>query len=149
MRLDVVECRSRFASARHAVLAVNGDDGPPLAVPLTFALAGDLILSVVDHKPKASGRLRRLRLLEADPRACVLVEHYDDEWRNLWWVRADVEARVITASALPDEHDRATALLAQRYEQYRDLRPSGAVLELTVRRWTGWAFTSPDLTGSS
>src|SRR5256885_5647014 len=46
-------------------------------------------------KPKASLRLQRERNLEADPRATLLVEHWDrSDWSRLWWVRRSEERRV-------------------------------------------------------
>ncbi len=70
------------------------------SVPVCFVVDGDLIAIPIDTiKPKRSTRLGRLRNLEADPRATLLVEHWDfDDWSTLWWVRAslvltDVDAR--------------------------------------------------------
>ena len=30
-------------------------------------------------------------------------------------------------------------MLAERYEQYRQTRPTGTVIVIEVERWTGWA----------
>ncbi|WP_402371747.1 TIGR03668 family PPOX class F420-dependent oxidoreductase [Isoptericola rhizosphaerae] len=137
--LDVAECRRRFAGARRAVLATADADGAPHLVPVTFALLGGQdgtqLVSAVDHKPKSTTDLRRLRNLAANPRAALLVDAYDEDWARLWWVRADGPASV--------EHDgpaREIALdaLSGRYPPYRERRPTGPVVRVHVDRWTGW-----------
>jgi hypothetical protein len=53
-----------------------------------------------------------------------------------------VGARRRTARLLEpgdDEAARARALLAERYTQYRDAPPPGAVIAADVARWSGWA----------
>jgi PPOX class probable F420-dependent enzyme len=125
--------RERFAGARVARLATAGPDGPHV-VPIVFALAGDTIYHAVDHKPKRTTALKRLANLEADPRAAVLADAYDEDWERLWWVRADGTARILEPG-----HAEAIALLAARYPQYRERPPEGPVIAVDVTRWTGWS----------
>ncbi|MDO8145035.1 TIGR03668 family PPOX class F420-dependent oxidoreductase [Isoptericola sp. 178] len=139
--LDAATCRRRFAAARHAVLATSADDVPHL-VPVTFAVVPALdgapdrvdVVTAVDHKPKRTSDLRRLRNLRANPRAALLVDVYDDDWDRLWWVRVDVRARSGDAG-----REAALDALAARYAPYRRARPSGPVVRLAVERWRGWS----------
>jgi len=138
VNLSEDEARERLALARVARLATVGEDGQPHIVPFTFAAVGDRILHAVDHKPKRTTDLRRLRNIRENPRVSVLADHYDDaHWEGLWWVRADGEARVIE-----DEEGRAepVRLLREKYRQYRDREPAGPVIEVRVTRWSGWAY---------
>jgi PPOX class probable F420-dependent enzyme len=129
-----MDARARFAAARVARLATADAAGRPHLVPVCFAVDGDTVYSVVDEvKPKATPRLRRLRNVAENPAVSLLVDHYDDDWSALWWVRADGRARVLEAA--PD----AIALLASRYEQYRAEPPRGPVLAVDVERWRGWS----------
>jgi len=105
-------------------------------VPIVFALAGDTLYSAVDRKPKRSRRLRRIENARARPDVTVLVDHYDDDWSRLWWIRLRGRARVLDGG---DEHDRALALLREKYEQYRVDPPEGPVLAIDIvetREWT-------------
>lgn len=131
-----VEARRRFAAARVARLATADAAGHPHLVPIVFAVAGDTIYSAVDAKPKRTTALRRLANVVANPAVAVLVDHYDDDWDELWWVRADGIGRVLA----PEEPEarRAVALLAA-YPQYRKSPPTGPVLAVDVTRWSGWA----------
>jgi PPOX class probable F420-dependent enzyme len=128
--------RDLFATARVARLATVGADGRPHLVPICFALEGELVVSAVDAKPKRTQRLQRLANVRAEPRVSLLADRYDEDWSQLWWVRADGRATVREPGER--EHAQAVALLAARYEQYRAHPPQGAVLEVAVERWTGW-----------
>jgi PPOX class probable F420-dependent enzyme len=136
MRLGADEARARLAAHDHGVLStVHGERGVD-AVPVVYAVDDDYVGVPVDRvKPKASSRLQRERNLEADPRATLLVEHWDpDDWSQLWWVRA--ELRFERDAAGPEE--ALAARLADRYPQYRD-QPFERVLVLRIAGVTGWA----------
>jgi PPOX class probable F420-dependent enzyme len=77
-----------------------------------------------------------LRNINCDARVAVLADHYDDHWENLWWIRADGHARVVSAG------EQAVALLARRYEQYRERPPRGEMIVIDVARWSGWGTTA-------
>jgi PPOX class probable F420-dependent enzyme len=132
------EARERFAAARVARLATADSAGRPHLVPIAFAVAGDRVYSVVDAKPKRTTALRRLANVRENPAVALLVDHYDDDWTALWWVRADGLGRVLG----PEEREaqQAIALLAQRYPQQR---ATGAVLAVDVERWSGWTASQP------
>jgi PPOX class probable F420-dependent enzyme len=122
----------RFAAARVARLATVGADGGPHLVPIVFAVAGDLIHTAVDAKPKRHRRLRRLDNIAHQPRVSVLADHYDDDWTRLWWVRADGVARVTDTSAA------GLAALRAKYPQYEQTPPAGPFITVEVSRWTAW-----------
>jgi len=124
------------AQAPVARLATVDGDGHPHLVPCCFAVDGDVGYSVVDHKPKRTTALRRLDNIAANPAVCLLVDHYDDDWSKLWWVRFDGTARVVTDGS---EHERAIAALMAKYPQYRATPPSGAVVAIDVTTVRGWS----------
>lgn len=127
--------RERFGAARRAHLATSGASGPHL-VPICFALAGEVLYSAVDHKPKTGRPLRRLDNIRAEPRVSVLTDHYEDDWTRLWWVRADGRARILEGG---DERAAALAVLTAKYPQYRAEPPDGPVLAVDVERWSSWS----------
>lgn len=131
--------RARVNAARVARLATIRADGTPHLVPVCFALDPDATtaVSIVDRKPKRSLELQRLENVRTQPAVCLLVDHYDDDWTRLWWVRIDGSATVHDAGP---EHEHAVALLAAKYEQYRDARPTGPVLRIALERWLGWRW---------
>ena len=138
MRLTEHDARARLAAHHHGILCTvhlrRGVD----AVPVAYEVDDDGYVGVpVDRvKPKASTRLQRERNLEADPRATLLVEHWDrDDWSRLWWVRAELHWQ---GDGHPGREETLAALLADRYAQYVD-EPFDRVLVLLVVGLTGWA----------
>src|SRR4029077_3524140 len=97
--------------------------------PITFALDEDSIYFVIDFKPKKTSDLQRLRNIEANPSVSVLVDHYDEDWTKLWWVRADGSARIVIDGAV---FEKGMAQLTQRYAQYRSARPAGPVVAISI-----------------
>lgn len=89
----------------------------------------------MDHKPKRSRELVRLANIARDPRVTLLVQHYDDDWTQLWWCRLEGEAQV--AAEGPDL-ERAAAALAARYEQYRHTPVAGPAVVIDVTAARGW-----------
>ncbi len=138
MRLAEHEARARLVAHDHGTLCTVHAERGVDAVPVAYVVDEEGFVGVpVDRvKPKASMRLQRERNLEADPRATLLVEHWDrDDWSRLWWVRA--ELRWQGAEAV-DRQEALAALLAGRYAQYRD-QPFARVLVLRVVGITGWS----------
>jgi PPOX class probable F420-dependent enzyme len=132
--VQVEEMLERVAGARVAHLATAGPRGPHI-VPITFAVVDGGICTAVDHKPKSGRPLRRLSNIAADPSVAILVDHYEEDWRRLWWVRVDGRAAVLTRG--PEKRLALEALTA-KYEQYQADPPDGPVIAVTPVRWSSW-----------
>ncbi|MER5894816.1 TIGR03668 family PPOX class F420-dependent oxidoreductase [Streptomyces sp. NPDC001876] len=137
MKLASADARSRFVASPVARLATADGAGLPHVVPVTFAVGGDVLYFAIDHEPKSTRNLRRLRNIRENPRVSVLVDHYAADWSALWWVRADGRAEI-----WEDEQDRLgpLELLQGKYEQYRERPPEGPIVAIHIERWSGWAF---------
>jgi PPOX class probable F420-dependent enzyme len=133
--VDEPELRRRFAASPVARLGTVRPEGGPHLVPVVFALVRDTVYTTVDAKPKRTRHLQRLANIRADPRCCLLVDHYDDDWSRLWWVRADGMAVIVDPAAA----DEGLAALVARHPQYREQAPSGPLIAVRVSRWTGWS----------
>lgn len=137
--VDPSELRTRVAEARVGRLATLRADGSPHLVPFCFVLEGDVIYSAVDAKPKRAGGapLARFRNVAGDPRVAVLVDHWSEDWTQLWWVRVEGRAAALERGSANEQH--ALTLLAGKYEQYRAAPPPGPVLAVTAERWSSWS----------
>jgi PPOX class probable F420-dependent enzyme len=134
------EAKQRFAGARVARLATVSAKSEPHLVPICFALDAEntTIYSAVDAKPKTTRDLKRLRNIEENPRVTLLVDHYDDDWAAVWWVRVDGTA------TLHDTHAHGRELLAQKYPQYRDDPDAlGRMVVIDATKWASWAYSDP------
>jgi PPOX class probable F420-dependent enzyme len=128
----------RLTTARVARLATTDPDGRPHLVPIVFALEGDTLYSAVDKKPKRSTTLRRIENARARPDVTILVDHYEEEWNRLWWIRLRGRARVLDDG---HERERALMLLQEKYAQYRAEPPDGPVLAVDITDIRDWSAT--------
>ncbi len=133
--------REFVESCRVARLATTDAAGEPHAVPICYVLIDERIYSVVDEKPKATLKgLKRLRNIAANPRVAVLVDHYDDDWRQLAYVLIRGEAEIVDHE---DEYDAVLAALQTKYPQYRSMDlevGSHPMLRITARTAHFWTF---------
>ena len=134
--MDEARCRARVSVARVGHLATVRPDGHPHVVACCFALQGDRLWTAIDAKPKATPRLQRLANVRAHPWASLLVDHYEEDWDALWWVRVDGSAAVVDDG---DELEAGLAALIAKYRQYTSALPLGPVIAIEVERWRGWS----------
>lgn len=133
--MELTAMKERIGRANIARLATVRPDGTPHIVPCCLVLDGDTIYSAVDAKSKSTFELQRLENLRSNPAATVLVDHYEDDWAGLWWVRADGRGRIIERG---EEYERAKSLLQAKYRQYQSIAIPGSVIAIAVERWRGW-----------
>jgi PPOX class probable F420-dependent enzyme len=117
-------------------LGLIDGDGHPRVLPVTFALAGGVLASAVDEKPKRApgAELARVRWLRRRPAAALTVDHYDDDWSRLAWVQALGRIEVADVA----DHPQALAALQAKYAPYRDRVPPGPLLLLRPQRVLWW-----------
>ena len=135
MHLDREEALRRATAADHGVLATLDSVHGASLVPACYAIDGDRLAIPIDSvKPKGSTALGRVRNLEADPRAALLVEHWDPlDWSRLWWVQL-----LLVRTHEPEERvARLVAGLTGRYTQYSDA-PFVDVLTFRIEKVGGW-----------
>jgi PPOX class probable F420-dependent enzyme len=135
VHLDRGSALARATAADHAILATINRTGAPDLVPVCFAIVEDCVAIPIDSvKPKRSTALGRIRNLERDPRATLLVEQWDaEDWSRLWWVRASL----VRADADAEVRARLVDGLRSRYRQYADV-DFDAVLTFRIEKVGGW-----------
>ena len=69
------------------------------------------------------------------PEVTILVDHYEDDWSRLWWIRLRGRARVLDDG---EERDRAVELLREKYPQYLADPLEGPVLAVDVAEVRVW-----------
>jgi PPOX class probable F420-dependent enzyme len=127
-----------------ARLATINSDGTPHQVPLVFVYHDNRIWSPVDGKQKSPGVLKRIQNAEKNPKASLLLDHYDDDWQRLWWIRLEVELQVIRQNENQnDQKDAQQAALAleRKYPQYQTtpvLQKPFTMLTMTILKTSNW-----------
>jgi PPOX class probable F420-dependent enzyme len=130
-------------SARTAHLATADKKGQPHVIPICFVYDGKNFYSPIDEKPKrtAPSKLKRLRNIEQNPRICLVIDRYDEDWINLAYVLVFGQARVISGGAT---YRKAVHLLRRKYPQYRSMaiaqRP---LIVIRPARLTSWDAVLP------
>jgi PPOX class probable F420-dependent enzyme len=123
-------------------LGTAGADGRPLVVPVCYAFDGARVFSAIDAKPKRArgGDLRRIRNIRENPRVCLAVDHYEEDWRRLRYVIVHGVADLISDGR---EYAYAVDLLVAKYPQYRTLAldpERGIVIRVTPESISHWSY---------
>ena len=135
--------QAKLRAARVARLATLDAEGKPHIVPVCFVYDGSVFYTAVDRKPKrvAPDRLARLRHIAAHPQVALVVDEYQEDWTQLWWVMVRGKAKLLPASA-NEERRRAIEQLRTKYPQYAAamLPDDAPIIRLTPQRITSWGI---------
>ena len=130
---------AKVRSARVGRLATVTPSNHPHVVPFVFSLIerdlDHIVYWTVDHKPKRSPDLQRIRNLRMNPIVEFVVDAYDEDWSRLWWVRCSGPAREVDGDV---ERRLALDTLASKYPQYSDDPPDGPVVAIDIEHISGW-----------
>jgi hypothetical protein len=131
----------RLQAHVHGVLCTLHPERGPDPQPVVYAVSEEHVGVPIDRvKPKSATRLRREDNLDADPRAALLVEHWDPaDWTRLWWVRAHLLHVPAPAPALVED---LAERLARTVPQYAE-RPFHRVLVCRITAVSGWSAAGP------
>jgi PPOX class probable F420-dependent enzyme len=125
-------------SARVARLATADNKGRPHVIPICFALDGKELFSPIDEKPKKTAplRLKRIRNIRANPHVAVVIDRYDENWRQLAYVLIKGRAKILLNGP---KHKRAIQLLRKKYPQYKKMRlEERPIIRITPKGYKCW-----------
>jgi PPOX class probable F420-dependent enzyme len=132
---------AKLKKARIARLATLDAKSHPHLVPVCFTYDGKVFHTAIDQKPKrvAPERLARLQNIKARAQVALLVDHYDEDWTQLWYVLIRGTAKLIPKSARK-ERSKAIRALRAKYPQYTGtmLTEDAMVIRITPTRITPW-----------
>lgn len=144
--MNTDEAWERLTNAQVARMATITTEGSVDVVPIVFAILDPephhrfdqgILVTAVDHKPKTTMSLKRLENIRSHPEVTAVVDHYEDDWDQLWWIRVRGQGRVLADSG---ERQLALDALVAKYAQYREKRPQGDVIAVDIigiQSWTG------------
>ena len=70
------------------------------------------------------------------PRSPILIDHYEENWGRLWWIRLRGRARVLDKAR---SGSARSCCSSEKYPQYRSEPPDGPVLAVDVTDVREWA----------
>ena len=141
-----------LVSARRAILATVDAKGRPRALPVCFVVDADAggglqLLIPLDDKPKSiddKHGLARVRDIEWQHAVSVLVEHWDEDWSKLGWLRLQGHATLLEPDKLTFAFPGVIDRLRAKYPQYatHDLESSPAI-SIHIERAISWGALEP------
>jgi len=124
--MELSDGQERFIKRmRLGHLATADRVGEPHVVPVCFVYLAGCFYIPIDEKPKRTLRLKRLRNIEVNPRAALLLDEYSEDWSQLGWLLVRGRA---TISEVGAEHAAVLAALRAKYPQYREMALQGRPL---------------------
>ncbi len=146
MKISDTVVKHLLATWPVARLATLNSDGSPHQIPIVFAWHDGCFWSPIDGKPKRTGQLTRLDNVIANPIASLLVDEYDVDWTQLWWIRAKLDVTVIRLDEVnPETLEQATQAikkLEEKYPQYEStavLREPATILSMRPTAIMSWS----------
>lgn len=125
-------------SARVAHLATSDASGIPHVVPICFVFDGERFFSPIDEKPKRVSpvKLKRLRNIAENSDVALVIDRYDEDWRQLAYILIFGKARILRRGKT---HQQTVKLLRRKYRQYRTMaiqeRP---MISITPKQFVVW-----------
>ncbi len=133
--------RAKLEVARVARLATLDTQRRPHIVPVCFVFDGSVFYTAVDRKPKrvAPEKLARLRNIRATGQVALVIDQYDEDWTQLWWILVRGKAKLLAKSA-HEERAEAIRQLRTKYPQYAaGMLPDDApIIRITPERVASW-----------
>lgn len=133
--------RAKMEEARVARLATLDARLRPHIVPVCFAYDGKIFYTAIDQKPKrvSPERLARLRNILAMPQVALLIDQYDEDWTQLWYIIIWGKAKLLPIRG-HKERARALRKLRAKYAQYagRMLPNDAPIIRITPDRTAFW-----------
>jgi PPOX class probable F420-dependent enzyme len=132
---------AKVEKARVAHLATLDAESRPHIVPVCFAYYDSFFYSAVDRKPKrvTPEKLARLRHIRRSPQVALLIDNYNEDWTQLWYILVRGTARLIPNSA---HKERAEAIrrLRVKYPQYAAgmLADDAPIIRITPEQISSW-----------
>ena len=128
--------RNLLESAQIGHLATSDTDGNPRIIPICFVEFSGNIYSVIDEKPKINNinKLKRVQNILVNSSVSFLVDHYDNDWRYIWYLQINGEASLIQKPASLMHYK-----LIDKYLPYSDMdiinQPLIRIIPETINLW--------------
>jgi PPOX class probable F420-dependent enzyme len=133
--------RAKLKSARVARLGTVDAKLRPHIVPVCFAYDGKVFYTAIDQKPKRvpPERLVRLQNILAVPQVALLIDQYNEDWGQLWYILIRGKAKLLPMHGFK-ERGWALRELRAKYPQYttRMLPDSAPIIRIVPGRATFW-----------
>ncbi len=138
--------QTKLNQARIARLGTLDAKRAPHVVPVCFVYDGSVFYTAVDRKPKrvAPERVARLRHIEASKQVALVIDQYDEDWTQLWYILVRGRADLVPKSAR-QERAKAIRRLKAKYPQYAAgmVADDAPLIRIIPERIISWGKIEP------
>lgn len=133
-------------SARIGHLATASSNLQPYLTPVVFIILQNRILIPLDNKPKTIDvkELRRVKNIEENPKVSFLVDHYDEDWTNLWFVMIIGNATLVQLNGKIErkmkEMTKIHNMFLEKYSQYTKIGTGNVYIKLVIDKTIYWKY---------
>ncbi len=124
--------------AKVARLATVDQKSNPYVVPVVFVFHENLIFIPLDEKAKTVNpvKLKRVKNIEKNPNVALLIDKYQNNWKNLFFLMIHGKAKVIDGNN--KLMDKIHKLLISKYPQYKKIGVGSSCITIHPTKVTLW-----------
>ena len=122
-------------------LATADQLGMPHVIPVCFGVSNGGIFILLDQKPKRTKltNLKRVRNILENPSVSMIVDHYDSDWTNLWYILVSGVAELLYETP---ERPLVLDILKQKYPQYKSMGVyANPLIKITPKNVLSWSYS--------
>lgn len=138
MRLNQ-KTRTLIKGTKVARLATVDQKSHPYVVPVVFVFHKNSFFIPIDEKTKSANpkNLKRVKNIEKNPNVTLLIDKYQNDWKNLFFLMIHGKAKVI------DEKDcklmdKIHKLLILKYPQYKKIGVGDSCITIEPTKVRFW-----------
>ena len=136
-----------ITNARIGHLTTASSNLQPYVTPVVFILQQNNIYVPLDDKPKTVSvkELKRIKNIEENPKVSFLVDHYEEDWTNLWFVMIIGCATLVKPNGrtekLRKEIRKIHTRFLKKYSQYNKISVGNFYMRIKINKTTYWKYT--------
>jgi len=131
--------------ARVARLATVDIEFKPHLIPVVFVFDNGRYFIPIDEKTKRSRpeKLKRAKNIQQNPNVALLVDEYNEDWTELFFIMIQGKACIIGGKELEQQNDlllleKAQKLLSDKYLQYQKTGIGEYVIMIIPQKVITW-----------
>jgi Predicted flavin-nucleotide-binding protein len=140
-------------SAKIGHLATASSNLQPYITPVVFVIEQKSIFIPLDDKPKTTSikQLKRVKNITENPRVSFLVDHYEEDWKNLWFVMLIGHATLLYQKGKYQTNEELirirTYACGKVYSVYK-IGIGNIYIKICIDKTVYWKFNQSSKTGS-
>ena len=145
--INDIQVKAIIYNARIARLATVDSKSKPHLVPVVFAFDGEHYYIPIDKKtkqePSKPEKLKRVKNIQTNPNTALLIDEYNEDWTNLYFVMIQGRASLISNKKGEQQNELlqlegAHKLLSDKYPQYQKIGIGAYIIIIYPQKVITW-----------